>query len=284
MATYLIGDVQGCFASLQKLLQKIEFSPSTDTVYLLGDIVNRGPQSLETLRYCRDKEGSVQVLLGNHDLHLLACAHQVRLPGRRDTLNPVLQAADRDDLLPWLARQPLARHLRSQQGQDLLLVHAGVLPSWSLQNTLDYAAEVQSQLRGPELQSFLEQMYGNTPDIWSPDLTGMERWRIIVNALTRLRFCSAQGQMDFSSSESASAAPAGLMPWFDCPHRASQTTCIAFGHWSTLGLRNEEFLIALDTGCIWGGSLTALEISMADFQQRHIHQLPCPQVQAPGQS
>ena len=142
MATYLIGDVQGCFACLQKLLRQIEFSPSTDSVYLLGDIVNRGPQSLETLRFCRDMQGSVQVLLGNHDLHLLACAHKVRPPGRRDTLTPILQAPDCKDLLQWLAAQPLARHLQSQQGQDLLLVHAGVLPSWSLQATMVYAAEV----------------------------------------------------------------------------------------------------------------------------------------------
>ena len=164
MATYLIGDVQGCFACLQKLLRQIEFSPSTDSVYLLEDIVNRGPQSLETLRFCRDMQGSVQVLLGNHDLHLLACAHKVRPPGRRDTLTPILQAPDCKDLLQWLAAQPLARHLQSQQGQDLLLVHAGVLPSWSLQATMDYAAEVQAQLRSSNLPNFLQQMYGNTPD------------------------------------------------------------------------------------------------------------------------
>ena len=282
MATYLIGDVQGCFACLQKLLRQLEFSPSTDSVYLLGDIVNRGPQSLETLRFCRDMQGSVQVLLGNHDLHLLACAHKVRPPGRRDTLTPILQAPDCKDLLQWLAAQPLARHLQSQQGQDLLLVHAGVLPSWSLQATMDYATEVQAQLRSSNLPNFLQQMYGNTPDRWDDTLVGMQRWRVIVNALTRLRFCNALGQMDFSSSEAASAAPAGLMPWFDCPHRKTANTCIAFGHWSTLGLHNQKNLIALDTGCVWGGALTALEISMADFDQRQIHQLPCPPAQTPG--
>ena len=227
-------------------------------------------------------QGSVQVLLGNHDLHLLACAHKVRPPGRRDTLTPILQAPDCKDLLQWLAAQPLARHLQSQQGQDLLLVHAGVLPSWSLQATMDYAAEVQAQLRSSNLPNFLQQMYGNTPDRWDDTLVGMQRWRVIVNALTRLRFCNALGQMDFSSSESASAAPAGLMPWFDCPHRQTANTCIAFGHWSTLGLRNQKNLIALDTGCVWGGALTALEISMADFDQRQIHQLPCPPAQTPG--
>ena len=206
----------------------------------------------------------------------------MRPPGRRDTLTPILQAPDCKDLLQWLAAQPLARHLQSQQGQDLLLVHAGVLPSWSLQATMDYAAEVQAQLRSSNLPNFLQQMYGNTPDRWDDTLVGMQRWRVIVNALTRLRFCNALGQMDFSSSEAASAAPAGLMPWFDCPHRQTANTCIAFGHWSTLGLHNQKNLIALDTGCVWGGALTALEISMADFDQRQIHQLPCPPAQTPG--
>ncbi len=282
MATYLIGDLQGCHTCLLKLLQQIEFSPHTDTAYLLGDLVNRGPQSLQALRYCRDMQGSIQVLLGNHDLHLLACAQGVRSPGRRDTLAPILQAPDRDILLDWLARQPLARHFRSARGQDLLLVHAGVLPEWSLQNTLDYAQEVQAQLGGAGRAAFLQQMYGNTPAAWADDLTGMDRLRTIVNALTRLRFCSAQGAMDFSSSESASAAPAGLMPWFDCPQRRTQEVIVGFGHWSTLGLRNEPQLMALDTGCVWGGKLSALEISMADFAQRQLHQWACPQAQTPG--
>lgn len=282
MATYLIGDVQGCCGALQRLLQKIQYSPSTDTVYLLGDLVNRGPDSLGVLRHCREHEGSIQVLLGNHDLHLLATAYGIRPPGRRDTLDPILHSPECKDLLHWLAQQPLVRHLRSSQGQDALLVHAGVLPSWTLQDTLAYAQEVQAQLRSPDIAHFLRTMYGNTPNYWSDAWQGADRLRVIVNALTRLRFCSADGVMDFESSESAESAPAGLQPWFTCPGRRTRDITIAFGHWSTLGLRNEENLIALDTGCVWGGCLSALEIAPDDFRQRQLFQVQCPQEQKPG--
>ncbi len=282
MATYLIGDVQGCYSSLQRLLQKIQYNPGTDTVYLLGDLVNRGPQSLETLRFCQEHADSVHVLLGNHDLHLLACAYGERSPGRRDTLAPILTAPDAPQLLHWLARQPLARHLRSPLGQDVLLVHAGVLPQWTLADTLAYAQEVQATLASSALPDFLRQMYGNTPAQWRDDLRGMERLRTIVNALTRLRFCSAEGVMDFSSSEAADTAPEGLLPWFLCPGRRTQDCSIAFGHWSTLGLRNTPQIMALDTGCVWGGQLTALELAPDDFTQRQLHHIDCPQSQRPG--
>lgn len=282
MATYLIGDVQGCFSALQSLLQKVQYSQSTDTVYLLGDLVNRGPDSLAVLRYCRAHEGSIRVLLGNHDLHLLATAHGIRRPGKRDTLDGILQSPECADLLDWLAQQPLARHFTSAQGQDVLLVHAGVLPSWTLQDALQYAAEVQAQLRSPHLPDFLRTMYGNTPNHWSDAWQGAERLRVIVNALTRLRFCTADGVMDFDNSESADTAPPGLQPWFTCPGRRTQAVTVAFGHWSTLGLRNEANLIALDTGCVWGGCLSALEISGTDLGLRRLHQVRCTQAQKPG--
>lgn len=282
MATYLIGDVQGCFSALQRLLKKIQYSPSTDTVYLLGDLVNRGPDSLGVLRYCREHEGSIQVLLGNHDLHLLATAYGIRKSGKRDTLNPILHSPECKDLLRWLAQQPLVRHLTSAQGDAALLVHAGVLPSWTLQDTLRYADEVHAQLRSPDIAQFLATMYGNTPSYWSDSWQGADRLRVIVNALTRLRFCSADGVMDFESNESAQHAPQGLLPWFDCPGRRTSDVTIAFGHWSTLGLRNEDKLIALDTGCVWGGCLSALEISNTDWHQRQLHQVHCTQEQKPG--
>lgn len=282
MATYLIGDIQGCNRALQQLLQEVRYSPSTDQVYLLGDLVNRGPDSLEVLRYCQTQEGSIHVLLGNHDLHLLACAHGIRTPGGKDTVQPLLQAPDAPQLLAWLARQPLARHLRSAVGQDLLLVHAGVLPSWSLHAVMHYAQEVQAQLSSPQVGIFLQTMYGNHPSQWQDDLEGADRWRVIVNALTRIRFCTPQGAMDFSSSESALQAPAGLLPWFDCPARQTAQTLVAFGHWSTLGLRNTPYLMALDTGCVWGGKLSAMQISMTDFSQRQLYQMACPQMQVPG--
>ena len=282
MATYLVGDLQGCNDAFGRLLDVLHFSPSRDTLYLLGDLVNRGPDSAGTLRRCMQLEGAVHALLGNHDLHLLASAHGVRKPGKRDTLHSILEAPDRDTLLHWVSQQPLARHLRDAQGQDLLLVHAGVLPQWDLADTLKLAGEVQHWIAGPQLPVFLQHMYGNLPDLWHDDLEGFERLRTIVNALTRLRFCTAEGRMDFDSSEAAEAAPPGLMPWFDVPQRRSAATTIAFGHWSTLGLRNLPHLMALDTGCIWGGCLSAMEIASHDFQQRQLHQIRCPQAQKPG--
>ena len=282
MATYLVGDLQGCNDAFGRLLQHLDFSPSRDHLYLLGDLVNRGPDSVGTLRRCMAMQGSVHALLGNHDLHLLASAYQVRKSGKRDTLEGILQAPDRDVLIDWVRKQPLVRHLSNVKGQDLLLVHAGVLPQWSLQCTLELADEVQQHLQGSDLLGFLLHMYGNSPNQWNASLTGADRLRVIVNALTRLRFCSVQGHMDFESSESADAAPAGLMPWFECPDRKTKDITIAFGHWSTLGLRNTPELMALDTGCIWGGCLSAMEINPQNFQQRTLHQIPCAQAQKPG--
>jgi bis(5'-nucleosyl)-tetraphosphatase (symmetrical) len=280
MALYCIGDIQGCGAAFARLLDLIDFSPSRDRLYLLGDLVNRGPDSAAVLRRCMALQGSVRALLGNHDLHLLATAHGVRAPSRRDTLQGILQAPDRQALLDWLRQQPLARRER-HGGQDLLMVHAGVLPQWGADDVLAHADEVHAVLRGPDLPDFLRQMYGNTPDGWSGELAGADRLRVIVNALTRLRFCTPEGRMDFASSESASQAPAGLLPWFDVPGRRTSGTLVAFGHWSTLGWLDRPDLLGLDTGCVWGGALSAVRFGATLAEREHL-QVDCPQAQQPG--
>lgn len=281
MSTYLIGDLQGCDSALARLLEKVSFSPSRDTLYLLGDLVNRGPASVEVLRRCMALGSAAKPLLGNHDLHLLASAYGVRKAGRRDTLHSILNAPDRDALLHWVSQQPLSRYLENSQGQSVLMVHAGVLPQWSLQETQQLADEVHQVVKSEQLPDFLAQMYGNWPNQWSAKLQGADRLRVIVNALTRIRFCTADGVMDFESSESAESAPAGLMPWFECPDRKTASNTIAFGHWSTLGLLNRPHLMALDTGCVWGGCLTAIELG-SDFMERTVHQVHCEQAQQPG--
>ena len=280
MALYCIGDIQGCDDALGRLLNTIGFSPSRDTVYLLGDLVNRGPDSTAVLRRSMQHEGAIRCVLGNHDLHLLATAHGARAPSRRDTLGPVLQATDHAALLDWLRRQPLAC-AHDHAGQTLLMVHAGVLPAWTAQDTLARAQEVHTMLRSDGLTAFLHAMYGNTPDRWHDGLAGADRLRVIVNALTRLRFCSADGAMDFESTESASAAPPGLMPWFEIPGRRTADTLVAFGHWSTLGWMNRSKLLGLDTGCVWGGCLSAVRFG-ATLAERELIQVKCEQAQAPG--
>ncbi len=262
MAIYLLGDIQGCDAALGLLLEKIAFSPSRDTLYCLGDLVNRGPDSLAVLRRLMALGSSAPCILGNHDLHLLAVAAGVRHAGRMDTLQGILQAPDKNALLDWLRHQPLARSLYAA-GQDYLLVHAGVLPQWSAAQTLALAAEVEQALQGPDYRDWLATMYGNEPAVWSDDLQGADRLRVIVNALTRLRFCTADGRMEFASKEGAGAAPDGFMPWFAVDGRASAQVCVAFGHWSTLGHINRPNLLALDTGCVWGGCLSAVRIDGA---------------------
>ena len=280
MALYCIGDIQGCDSALERLLDVIDFSASRDTVYLLGDLVNRGPDSAAVLRRCMAASGALQCLLGNHDLHLLASAYGVRSPSRRDTLASVLDAPDRTALLDWLRQQPLARQHRLG-GQSLLMVHAGVLPAWSAQDALALADEVHAVLRSADILDFLQQMYGNTPDHWSDSLTGTERLRVIVNALTRLRFCTPEGVMDFASSDSADAAPPGMLAWFDVPGRRSADTLVTFGHWSTLGWLERPNVIGLDTGCVWGGCLSAVRFG-ATLAERELLQVHCEQAQKPG--
>lgn len=271
---YLIGDVQGCCDALQRLLRCLDFSPSRDRLWLLGDLVNRGPASLATLRTLVGLGGAATCLLGNHDLHLLAAAHGVRRPHAGDTLNDILAAPDRAALMDWLRQQRMAVF-----DAGWLMVHAGVPPQWSRDDTLALAGEVEAVLRGPDLPDFLRAMYGNEPARWQPDLRGNDRLRFTVNALTRLRFCSADGTLDFKTKDGAAAAPPGFMPWFDVPGRRTAGVPIAFGHWSTLGLLERPDLLALDTGCVWGGRLTAARV---EGERRDIIQVDCEQAQRPG--
>jgi bis(5'-nucleosyl)-tetraphosphatase (symmetrical) len=280
MALYLIGDVQGCDSALQALLDKISFSPSRDTLYVLGDLVNRGPDSAGVLRRLMGFAASAQCLLGNHDLHLLAASVGARRPSRNDTLANVLQAPDREPMLAWLRQQHMA-FLLEHQNQSILMVHAGVLPGWTADQTLALAAEFEAVLRSPDLNEFLHQMYGNTPTRWDDALQGMDRLRMIVNALTRLRFCTAEGVMEFDTSDGAHAAPPGYLPWFDAPGRKTAGVTVAFGHWSTLGWLGRNDLFALDSGCVWGGHLSALKLGSSTAAHELI-QVQCEQSQKPG--
>jgi bis(5'-nucleosyl)-tetraphosphatase (symmetrical) len=248
---YLVGDVQGCCSALHRLLETLAFSPSRDRVVVLGDLVNRGPASLQVLQTLRALGSAATCLLGNHDLHLLAVAHGVRGLHRGDTVDDILNAPDRESWIDWLRQRPLAH-----EEAGWLCVHAGVLPQWDGAQTLALAAEVQALLAGPDLAAFLPLMYGNEPATWDDQLTGADRARLVINTLTRARFCTAQGTLDFKVKEGADAAPPGLMPWYAVPGRRTQGQPIAFGHWSTLGLIDRPDLLALDTGCVWGGCLS----------------------------
>jgi bis(5'-nucleosyl)-tetraphosphatase (symmetrical) len=277
MALYMIGDVQGCDEALGRLLDEIGFSPSRDTLVLLGDLVNRGPDSLAVLRRLMALEGAAHCLLGNHDLHLLAVAHGVRKPHRSDTVADILNAPDRNDLLDWLRTRSMAL-----QAHGWLMVHAGVLPQWDAAQTLALAGELEAALRSADWGVFLHGMYGNQPDFWSDGLRGAARLRVIVNALTRLRFCSPQGVMEFDTKDNADSAPAGFMPWFEVPGRRTEGTPVAFGHWSTLDANVQRpGVLALDTGCVWGGCLTAAQLGSQPGEVERIA-VRCPQTRKPG--
>lgn len=277
MALYLIGDVQGCDAALARLLDAVGFSPSRDTIYLLGDLVNRGPDSAGVLRRLMALGGSARCLLGNHDLSLLAVAYGRTPTHRNDTLDGILMAADRATLIDWVRHQHMALH-----AHGILMVHGGVLPSWTVAQTLSLAGEVQAVLRGPALADFLREMYGNEPDHWDDSLSGANRLRVVVNALTRLRFCTPLGVMDLKASGGLDAAPAGYLPWFDVPGRRTADATIAFGHWSQLGLLLRPDVLSLDTGCVWGGCLSALRLGAGPGQHELI-QVKCTQAQVPGE-
>jgi bis(5'-nucleosyl)-tetraphosphatase (symmetrical) len=284
MALYLIGDVQGCDRALQRLLDKISFSRSRDTLFFLGDLVNRGPDSAAVLRRLMGYGASAQCVLGNHDLHLLAVAHGARKLHRNDTLTDILEAPDRLSMLDWLRNQRMAI-LQNVSGHDILMLHAGALPAWTASKTIALASEVEAMLRSPALGDFLLHMYGDEPTWWSDTLTGAARLRVIVNALTRLRFCDMAGRMDFIIKEGADATPPGFMPWFDVPGRQTENVTVAFGHWSTLGWIDHPNIISLDTGCVWGGCLSALRLDNSNPHvalKKKLTQVKCEQAQKPG--
>lgn len=270
MATYAIGDLQGCYSSLQQLLELISFNAGRDRLWLVGDIVNRGPDSLAALRFVKESGNAVTMVLGNHDLHLLMAAAGVAKMRTGDTLQPILSASDREELLFWLRHQKLFH-----RDGDYVMVHAGLLPEWSVKQAAQLAQEVECALRKENYRKVFSRLYGNKPDCWKDDLTGYERLRVIVNAMTRMRICTPEGKMNFSFKGDAQAIPDGYLPWFDVPARASQKATIICGHWSALGLKVNHNLIALDTGCLWGGSLTAIRLD-----DRKIFQVPCAQRKA----
>jgi bis(5'-nucleosyl)-tetraphosphatase (symmetrical) len=258
MALHAVGDVQGCYAELQRLLEAIRFDPAADRLLLTGDLVNRGPNSLATLRLIRSLGPAATTVLGNHDLHLLAVAYGVSRTKRKDTFQDVLTAPDCQELLDWLRQQPLCH----REGR-FTLVHAGLPPQWTVDDAIERAAEVEAVLSGTDCAEFFRQMYGNEPDRWSDQATGWDRLRYIVNAFSRMRYCTPDGRLDFRDKGAPGTQRAGLLPWFDVPYRRSAGEAIVFGHWSTLGFMTAGGCHALDTGCLWGGELTALRLDGA---------------------
>lgn len=267
MTTYAVGDLQGCLKPLQQLLEKVHFEPGKDCLWSVGDIVNRGPDSLEALRFCHQLGNSLQMVLGNHDLHLLAIAHGVRAPSRNDTLEAILKAPDRDQLLNWLQLQPLM----VSRG-DWLMVHAGIPPQWTRDEALIRAREISNVLQDPEqANAFFQGMYGDQPDQWNDQLTGPVRWRMITNYFTRMRFCSAEGKLELRSKSTPNEPPAGYAPWYSHPHRETRQWKIIFGHWAALqGQPCGSNLFPLDTGCVWGGPMRLMNLDTGTCFHKHL--------------
>jgi len=256
MATYAIGDIQGCYSAFRRLLDKCRFDPARDRLWLVGDLVNRGPQSLAVMRFVKSLGNRAITVLGNHDLHLLVVAAGHVKPHRGDTLNAILRARDRDELLDWLRRRKMM-HANARYA----MVHAGLLPQWSIAKALRLAREAEAALQGEGYGEFLRHMYGNKPDCWSDDLKGYDRLRVIINAMTRMRLCTTGGRMEFTHKGRLVDVPRGYLPWFRVPRRRSRGTPVICGHWAALGLLIESDVIALDTGCVWGRELSALRLS-----------------------
>lgn len=274
MTVYAIGDLQGCLDQFQALLEKIAFDPDQDQLWLAGDLVSRGPKSLETLRYVRALGDRAICVLGNHDLNLLAVAQGKGRNHSKDRIEPVLDAPDRDELLEWLRHRPLL-HYDAQLGYAM--VHAGLAPQWNLEDALDRAREVEACLRGPEHGALLTHMYGSQPDRWQESLSGWERLRFSVNCFTRLRYCTADGRLELSAKDAPGSQAPGLYPWFQTPGRRSTDVAIVFGHWSTLGIHVGDNVFGMDSGCVWGGHLSALRLD----GEHAIVQVDCPAHQAP---
>jgi bis(5'-nucleosyl)-tetraphosphatase (symmetrical) len=262
MATYAIGDIQGCFKSLRQLLDRISFTPALDKLWLVGDLVNRGPDSLATLRYVKNLGTSVRPVLGNHDLFLLAAAEGIVALRPKDTIHDILAAEDQTDLVNWLRHRPL--HHRED---GFFMVHAGLLPQWTIDEAVDYAREVETVLTGSDYRTFLEQLFDGPTLQWSPSLKGLARLVSIARVLTRLRTCTPTGEMS-SFSGPPVEAPSGFMPWFGIPNRRNRTATIITGHWAALGLHIEPDILAIDSGCVWGRRLTAVRL-----EDRTVHQV-----------
>ena len=270
MATYAIGDVQGCYDSLMALLEEIDYDDNKDTLWFAGDLVNRGPKSLETLRFIKGLGDKAISVLGNHDLHLLAVAAGFKKTTRSDTLDAILVAPDCNELLNWLRVQPLVHH---DAALSFTMVHAGIPPQWSIHQALGYAHEVESILRGDNANDFLKVMYGNEPSSWSDDLDGMDRIRLITNYFTRMRFCTSTGELELTTKSGVSDAPEHLYPWFALNNRVAKRDNIIFGHWAALGGKtHQKNIFGLDTGCVWGGELTAMRLE--DMQLYSVKNLP----------
>lgn len=265
MATYAVGDVQGCFASLERLLEQITFDPARDRLWFVGDLVNRGPKSVEVLRYVKNLKTAATTVLGNHDLFLLAAAAGVVPLRPKDTIGDVLAAADRDELIDWLRHQ----HLLYRSG-TFTLVHAGLLPQWTVEEAALLSSEVETALRSPDFYAFLRRLYPSSELQWSADLDETTRLAAVATVLTRLRTCSPNGLMDSDYSGPPEGAPAGFLPWFDVPGRRSETTTIVCGHWAALGLFIRDNILALDSGCVWGRRLTAVRL-----EDRAVFQTGC---------
>ncbi len=273
MSIYAIGDIQGCFQQLQELLRKIKFKADRDKLWFAGDIVNRGPDSLETLRFIRSLGGNAITVLGNHDLHLLAVANGRGKQGKKDTIKPILQAPDRDKLLDWLQHRPLMHY---DKNLEVAMVHAGVHPSWSVKQALLLASEVEAMLQSDRAHEYFHHMYGDKPPRWSEKLKGWDRLRFITNVFTRMRYCDDKGRLTLRDKGAPSKQPPGIIPWFNVKGRKTKDTKIIFGHWSTLTNPNIKNLYPLDTGCLWGGELSALKVNS---KMNELVQVACPQLQ-----
>lgn len=276
MATYAIGDIQGCYDELRILLDSFNFDPQSDKLWLVGDLVNRGRQSLAVLRFVKGLEQQAVTVLGNHDMHLLAVAQGNLAHYHDDSLDEILAAPDREELLDWLRYRPLMYY---SPEKDISLIHAGLPPHWSLETAQTLAQEVESVLRGNSFAELMHGLYGNQPHRWADTLTGLDRYRFIINCFTRLRYCHPDGTLGLKEKGPPGTQAHGLLPWFDIPGRVSSGKRIICGHWSTLGFTTRNNVWSLDTGCLWGGQLTALRVHKRKLMT--ISQIDCPDIAKP---
>jgi bis(5'-nucleosyl)-tetraphosphatase (symmetrical) len=277
MAIYAIGDVQGCYDELMALLKMIDFNADNDRLWFAGDLINRGPNSLEVLRFVKSLGDRAVTVLGNHDLHLLALSQGNRSHYKHGTLDEVMNAPDRNELIEWLRHRPVMYH---HEKRGYSLIHAGLPPQWDLAAARTCAQELEASLRGPGFHDFCQQMYGNQPDLWRDDLSGIDRLRFITNAFTRLRYCTPDGRLSMHDKGAPGSQPDGALPWYRMPGRATRNDRILFGHWSTLGYCQAGNVWCLDSGCLWGGKLTALRLRKT--RKPIALQFDCPGALKPG--